>query len=144
MEVLRVGDPRLALMQRMRNEFAAFVAERMFATMFPPDATLSRGDSFTLKLKAVDLNVTGERFSENQTSTLLMDKTLTEAAKERLVEEYRQGGGMSCLLQHASNNRLILTLSVFDRNGDTLFFIGPKQIALDIPVVKKPRKKVKK
>lgn len=139
-----IRDPRLAAIQAAQNQFRALSAERIYNAMFPPDATLKKGEGFTLKLKAVDLNVTGGRYSPSQNSTLLMDKTLTEAARERLIEEYRQGGGVNCLLQYAGPGRLILTLTTVDRNGDTLFFIGPKQIALVDPITPKaPRKKRK-
>ena len=112
--------------------------------MFPPDATLKKGESYKIKTKLIMRDAISAPEFDNGAATILLSNMNTEAARERLIEEYRKGGGVSCLLQYASNSRLILTLSVFDRNGDTLFFIGPKQIALDIPVVKKPRKKVKK
>ena len=127
-------------MQRMKNEFAAFVAERMFATMFPPDAILRKGESFSLNLKAIGMEVRGiDHLSGNgQCMTLLMNKTITEAVKERLLEEYRQGGGVNCQLQYASSGRVILSLTIVDRNGDTLIFTGPKQIELGDPAIPNP------
>jgi len=144
MEILRVGDPRLATIQRMKNQFAAETAERIMNAMFTPDATLLKGDSFTLNSKLVMRSaITAPEF-DNGAATILLANLHTEAAKERLIEEYRQGGGVSCMLHYTNGGRLVLTLTVNDRNGDTLFFVGPKEIALGAPIVKKPIKKKRK